>query len=242
MSGFATSGEGSDQVVTNTGHDNIDHTAAPLNLLSGSAHDAIDHESAPLSLLAAATHAALDHSSIPGVNPTQVSPAERTAGTEALLRSFSPFDIATMAGIHGGIQVSQFTFTWTNNAAGQSTGALGFTPLFAIAIGMFAHDAVGTAAGGFGAGTNSSMSFGFATGTGSNAKSVSQHCEDGGSNDDDATSHDGDSIGGVTAVNTGAALAHSVADLDVTVWGSGGITLDPSVAVTARVSLLVIGA
>ncbi len=34
--------------------------------------------------------------------PNQVSPVERTAGTETNLRSFSPEDVALMAGVHGG--------------------------------------------------------------------------------------------------------------------------------------------
>jgi len=51
--------------------------------------------------LTTATHATTDHTGIMGVgedNPAQVSPAERTAGSEVALRSFSPFDVATMAG------------------------------------------------------------------------------------------------------------------------------------------------
>ena len=54
--------------------------------------------------LTIAAHAATDHTGIMGVgedNPAQVSPAERTAGSESALRSFAPVDVATMAGIHG---------------------------------------------------------------------------------------------------------------------------------------------
>ena len=35
-------------------------------------------------------------------NPAQVSAGERTAGTETALRSYSPADVASMAGTHGG--------------------------------------------------------------------------------------------------------------------------------------------
>lgn len=87
-----------------TGHQGVDHTIAPFNLLNSTLHNSIDHTTAPLSLLSQAAHLALDHSAIPGVgedNPTQVSPAERTAGTETALRSYSPFDIADMAATHG---------------------------------------------------------------------------------------------------------------------------------------------
>lgn len=88
-----------------TGHQGIDHTIAPFNLLNAAAHQSIDHTAVPFSLLNAAGHSAIDHTGITGVgdsNPTQVSPAERTAGTEVTLRSFSPLDVATMAGIHSG--------------------------------------------------------------------------------------------------------------------------------------------
>ena len=100
MSGFATSGEGSDQVVTNTGHGAIDHTAPPFSLLNGTAHNSVDHTAPPFSLLSTSAHSSLNHSAIPGINPAQVSPTERTAGSEGTLRAFSPFDVATMAGIH----------------------------------------------------------------------------------------------------------------------------------------------
>lgn len=90
-----------------TGHQGIDHTIAPFNLLDATQHNSIDHTTAPLSLMSIAAHNALDHQTIPATNvgednPSQVTPAERTAGTEVNLRSFSPFDVATMAGIHGG--------------------------------------------------------------------------------------------------------------------------------------------
>ncbi|MGD9726407.1 MAG: hypothetical protein AB7L09_00350 [Nitrospira sp.] len=87
-----------------TGHQAIDHTIAPFNLLNAAGHQAVDHTSAPFNLLNAAGHSAIDHTGITGVgdaNPTQVTSLERTAGTEPSLRSFSPLDVATMAGIHG---------------------------------------------------------------------------------------------------------------------------------------------
>lgn len=177
--------------------------------------------------LASADHTTLNHAGLPGVGDLTTA-------------AHGSLDHAGIPGV-GFSQVSQFTFTWTNNGAAQSTGSLGFTPAYCIALGMFGHDASGTAAASFAATNNSSITFGIATGTGSLAKSVSQHCEDGGTSDEDATSHDSSSIAGVTAVNTGSSLSHSVASLDVTAFGASNITLDPSVNITARVTLLVIG-
>ena len=93
-------------LLNTVGHQAIDHTIAPFNLLDAPAHESVDHTAAPLSLLSIANHATLDHSLLPGTNvgednPTQVSAGERTAGTEVALRSFSPEDVAIMAGIHG---------------------------------------------------------------------------------------------------------------------------------------------
>lgn len=90
MSGFAVEGEGSDQVLVPGSHANINHAGLP----GVPAAEAFT----------AGVHAGTDHSAIAGVgedNPVQVSPAERTAGVEGTLRSFSPFDIAAMAAIHG---------------------------------------------------------------------------------------------------------------------------------------------
>ena len=58
----------------------------------------------PVNPLDVTEHSTLDHSTVTGVgedNPTQVSGGERTAGSEAALRSFSPLDVATMAALHG---------------------------------------------------------------------------------------------------------------------------------------------
>jgi hypothetical protein len=43
------------------------------------------------------------------VNPTQVDAGEKTAGTETALRSFSPADVAEMAGTHGGGSVANLS-------------------------------------------------------------------------------------------------------------------------------------
>jgi len=156
-------------------------------------------------------HDLLDHTGLPGI-PAALTPTALT-----------------------------YTFTWTNTNTAQSTGNLGFTPLFAIAIGVFSHDATGSAAAGFSASDNSTISVGMATGTATNAFSVAQHCETTGSSDEDTTAHDSDSIGGVSAVGSGAALSHGVAEIDVTAWSTTGITVDPNVNVTCRLTLLVVG-
>jgi len=114
--------------LTSAVHDGIDHTNAPFNLLDSLAHDGIDHTNAPFSLLDTAAHAGIDHtvspfflldttahdardhSAVLNVNPTQVSSPEKTAGTEVALRSFSPDDVATMAGLHGGAKLVQQVF------------------------------------------------------------------------------------------------------------------------------------
>ena len=104
MTGFATAGEGSENVLVPSTHDALDHTVGPLSLLDATAHDTVDHAALTTPLMTVAAHNVLDHTTEAGtnVNPAQVSPGERTAGSEGTLRSFSPFDVATMADIHGG--------------------------------------------------------------------------------------------------------------------------------------------
>jgi len=106
---------------TSGDHDIVDHTAVPFQLLDTTAHDGIDHKTAPHNLLDEPAHDLLNHAGLSGVNnfdiaahgltnhagllginPGQVTSPERTAGSESALRSFSPNDVAVMAGIHGG--------------------------------------------------------------------------------------------------------------------------------------------
>lgn len=82
-------------------HALIDHTSAPFNLLNSTLHDVIDHTGAPFNLLTDPLHSSINHFSLITSVIPQVSPAERTAGTEVNLRSYSPLDVATMASIHG---------------------------------------------------------------------------------------------------------------------------------------------
>jgi hypothetical protein len=112
MTEFVTAGEGSEDVLVPASHEAVDHTAGPLSLLDATAHDAVDHTSLSVPLMSTADHSTLDHGAIPATNvgednPGQVSPAERTLGTEGNLRSFSPFDVSTMVGVHGGRVVQQ---------------------------------------------------------------------------------------------------------------------------------------
>lgn len=107
MSGFVTEGVGSDQVLVPTSHEQVDHTAGPLSLLDATVHEGIDHTAGALALMSIAAHNSLDHTTESGtnVNPAQVSPAERTAGSEGNLRSFAPFDVTTMIIVHAPISV-----------------------------------------------------------------------------------------------------------------------------------------
>lgn len=83
-------------------HATIDHTSAPFNLLTSGVHELIDHKAAPFSLLDAAAHGSINHYSVITSAIPQVSGPEKTAGTSTFLRSYSPQDVADMAGIHGG--------------------------------------------------------------------------------------------------------------------------------------------
>jgi hypothetical protein len=79
-----------------------------------------------------AEHDTRDHSGVTNTNPAQVSGPERTAGTEATLRSFSPLDVATMAGIHSPAN---------GESVGVATGmGLGVDAVVAIPGGTLAAD------------------------------------------------------------------------------------------------------
>lgn len=200
---------------------NAEHTAVDHSTFSGVGNLHNDG-TGPASTV---DHSMLSHTGIPGVG-------DLTTAAHAVLNHGS------IPGIFN--QVTTRTLNWVNNAAPVTTGALGFTPVFCMAIGVFSH----TAAGGslnFSTTANSTISVGMATGTGTNAFSVSQHCEDGGTSDEDTTTHDSSSIAGVSSVNSGAGTSHTVASVDVTSFSSAGITLDPTVNVTARITLLIVG-
>jgi hypothetical protein len=89
-------------LMDTTAHGLVDHTVAPFSLLDSTSHGLEDHKIGPLFLLDTAAHNALDHNVVTNNNPGQVSSAERIAGTQTSLRSYSPLDVATMAGLHGG--------------------------------------------------------------------------------------------------------------------------------------------
>ena len=255
-------------LLTAAAHDVIDHTLAPFNLLDATAHDAIDHTLAPLSLLDepahalvdhtlspfflldTTAHAALDHASAVNNNPTQVTAPERTAGTETALRSFSPEDIALMAGFHSGggggtpMQVRLDTLTWSAETGPKSTAAYPFTPLYAISVSNFHRDAV-TAV--------STASFGLITGTGSNARGAAVGGTWGSSDADHVSGSDADAIAMVVGTpdgtgnrgyNTNFSAETNSWELDVTAFAPGGITVAPAGGVgniTGRMFLLVVG-
>lgn len=114
------------QLLDSAGHEGIDHTVAPLNLLDEPAHDALDHTGVPgVNDFDSAMHSATNHAGILGVgenNPLQVTGPERTAGTETALRSYSPLDVATMAGVHGGSGIGKIVdYDYAENT-GNPTG------------------------------------------------------------------------------------------------------------------------
>lgn len=255
MSGFAVNGETSDNVLVPSTHEGIDHTAAPLNLLNVAAHDGIDHTLLSNPLLSVANHASLDHAALPGTNVgednfTQVTPAERTAGSSGVLRSFSPLDVATMAGIHGGgLSQTLRTLSWNANVSAQSTGGLGFNPTYAIAIGAFKHDAVDS-------GRMGTMSIGLLTGTGGNSVSTAFAERYAGSSTDAMVFRVPGTAGGVSGnadgypdsdvlqENYAATTPNDGWNLAVTSWSSSGITITPQSGtgtITGSMYLLIFG-
>lgn len=146
---------------------------------------------------------------------------------------------------HGAIpgifnQVAHFTLTWSNDATSKTTGALGFTPAYCIAFAAFNHDTSGVASGGTAATT---MSVGFATGTGTDQKSVGMF-EDSGAGNQGVTTYDPNAIAGVSQNSVvGGAFKNGwdVSDVQVTTFSASEIVLDPTVAVTGTVYLLVVG-
>lgn len=113
-----------------TEHALIDHKLAPFNLLDTAAHNLINHTAGPLNLLDNAAHASTNHYTVITNAIPQVTGPEKTAGTSTLLKSYSPLDIADMAGIHGGGgggggKLAQYTF---NRDASTSSTAITTTP------------------------------------------------------------------------------------------------------------------
>ena len=110
-------------------HALIDHKSAPFNLLDSAAHAVIDHKAAPFNLLDAAAHSSINHFTLITNAIPQVTGPEKTAGTSTFLRSYSPLDIADMAGVHGGGgpvgKLAQYTRTVTS---APSSGFIGATP------------------------------------------------------------------------------------------------------------------
>lgn len=92
-------------------HELINHLAAPFNLLDNDTHNLIDHRDPPFNLITDALHASTNHFSLITSVIPQVSGGEKTDGTDVNLKSYSPLDIADMAGTHGpGILVQETRF------------------------------------------------------------------------------------------------------------------------------------
>jgi len=239
-----------------TAHQAVDHTAAPLNLLDTTAHGLVDHSLGPLFLLDTTAHNVLNHDTL--INAwrntflPQVSAPEKTAGTEPSLRSFSPLDIANMAGFHGGgggspMQVRLDTLTWSAETGPKSTTAYAFTPLYAITITALHTSRAGVTTRG------STMSIGLITGTGASAKGVAESGIHGSSDEDHNVGYDEDAVAmatynpdlvGAQGFSTNFSGPTGSWELDVTAFVAGGITIAPSGGsdnITGKMFLLVVG-
>jgi len=147
---------------------------------------------------------------------TSTGPTDLLVGAiadgEFLKRSGSAIIGGTASG--GASNASLFTFSHTSGAA--STGALGFTPLFAVYLAVLT--------------STEAMSVGFATGTGTGARCIVTYWNSGGS--DTRFNFDGDAI----------AQDKNGVDLDVTAWGSANITVTWASPVSAHTGyMLVVG-
>lgn len=116
-----------------------------------------------------------------------------------------------------------FTFDWAASSAAQSTGALGFTPNFVIAL-MKA--------------TNHT-SVGFSTGTGSNAKMICWRETYNVGTTAYGNAYDNGLAGGAT-LDTDQTNPTDFT-IAVSAFGPSNITLTPSQAITARLYILVVG-
>lgn len=149
-----------------------------------------------------------------------------------------------LPGVPGGLQTRFFTMTWTNSSTAFSTGVLAFTPSFAIVYGIATHDNAGLPTATW-TGQLASVFFGVAKGPNSNDSGVvtaQQH--NSGNANDQAAAFDNGFVGGNPPAGDviGNAVTLSLSRrLDVTSWGSGGITLTPNSAFTARAFMLVVG-
>lgn len=135
----------------------------------------------------------------------------------------------------GAITSSLFEFNHTSGSS--STGALGFTPLFCVYTGAIVTDPS--------LGPGVTRAVGFARGTGALAKSAAIGVQDQGSSEVDCAGAGGDTsaIGGdVTQSQDPTLITAFLNSLNVTAFGSGGITLTWEAAVLDHVGkLMVVG-
>ena len=110
------------------GHDGIDHTMSPHDLLDLLGHDGIDHTMSPHDLLDALTHNMLSHVGRTGVGDLHTA-AGGPSGT-------TRHDTLNHAGLPGISSVMQSAHFGGASVTSISTGALGFTPIFAIMVGV----------------------------------------------------------------------------------------------------------
>lgn len=125
--------------------------------------------------------------------------------------------------------VAVFDNEWTNSVVPFSTGALGFTPRFVLAI-FVGRNSVETA-------EMHSMSCGFAIATGARAVTQLDHQN----NDNVCSAWGNTAIAGIGQWG-GASIKYTLQrGLVVTSFSSSGITITPSGVVTGKISLLVVG-
>lgn len=215
-----------DSYLTNADHSNIDHS--PIEGVG----DLHTNNSGPAGTI---DHSALSHALIAGVGNLH-NDGTGPSGTV----NHSNLNHSNIPGV-GFNQVSTHTFDWSASSTARSTGPLGFTPAYAIAIGVFNHSLLSTTV----STAASTMTIGVATGTGSNASSVGQMADRTGSADTMCTTYDTDSIAGISTHGDSGGVSvktsWDLVDVDVTAFSSSGITLDPTASLTGFVILLVVG-
>lgn len=121
------------------------------------------------------------------------------------------------------------TLSWTSDATSKSTGALGFTPRYAVIL----------FAGHVGTTNQAAMSVGFATGVGTGV-AVAVTDNQGAGTVDHTVGYDTSVPAGLPGINLGFETSFSRGQIDVTAFSSSGITLDPDVAVTGVAHLLIV--
>ncbi len=176
-------------------------------------------------------YALSDHSHPINV-PTSGTPSTVTEAASASHGSSANYARSDHVHEWAGVRTANATLIWASESGAKTTGAIGFTPAFAIAL----------FAGHSGIATRGAISIGTIRGTGGEANSVAttNKAQEGGVDTQATHSLDGDSAGGVPAVNGGYQTAHTL-DLNCTEFGSSEIEITPTGTVTGTMFLLIVG-